>query len=157
LPETQIAINEAKMKLRKDRRHLYESIEEGQLGDDGDYIPQDFADWREIPSEALERKELRDAGPVLPLSSRNRAATSSFRRGSQQLPALALRLFSLVQEYLSPAGELLPRWLSRVLSLPATSAKKQANRRRSPQAQRPLAFSCEPFHLCSKADLNSPI
>ncbi len=57
----QIAINEAKMKLRKDRRHLYESIEEGQLADDGDYIPQDFADWREIPSETLERKELRDA------------------------------------------------------------------------------------------------
>jgi RNA polymerase sigma-70 factor (ECF subfamily) len=57
----QIAINEAKMKLRKDRRHLYESIEEGQLGEDGDYMPQDFADWREIPSEALERKELRDA------------------------------------------------------------------------------------------------
>src|SRR2546427_3307221 len=47
----QIAINEAKMKLRKDRRHLYDSIEEGQLADDGDYIPKDFADWREIPSE----------------------------------------------------------------------------------------------------------
>src|SRR6201987_3987137 len=57
----QIAINEAKMKLRKDRRHLYESIEEGRLGDDGDYTPQDFADWREIPSEALEQKELRKA------------------------------------------------------------------------------------------------
>src|SRR5215469_1022118 len=57
----QICINEAKMKLRKDRRHLYESIEEGQLNDEGDYIPNDFADWREIPSEALEQKELRDA------------------------------------------------------------------------------------------------
>ena len=57
----QIAINEAKMKLRKDRRHLYESIEEGRLGDDGDYTPKDFADWREIPSEALEQKELRNA------------------------------------------------------------------------------------------------
>jgi len=57
----QIAINEAKMKLRKDRRHLYDSIEAGQLSDDGDYIPKDFADWREIPSEALERKELREA------------------------------------------------------------------------------------------------
>lgn len=57
----QIAINEAKMKLRKDRRHLYESIEEGQVSEDGDYIPRDFADWREIPSETLERKELRDA------------------------------------------------------------------------------------------------
>ena len=49
----QIAINEAKMRLRKDRRPLYESIEEGKLGDDGDYIPRDFADWREIPSEAF--------------------------------------------------------------------------------------------------------
>jgi|GEM_PF-2684827 len=57
----QIAINEAKMRLRKDRRHLYESIEQGQQSDDGDYIPKDFADWREIPSQALERRELRDA------------------------------------------------------------------------------------------------
>lgn len=57
----QIAINEAKMRLRKDRRPLYESIEEGKLGDDGDYIPRDFADWREIPSEALEQKQLRRA------------------------------------------------------------------------------------------------
>ena len=57
----QIAINEAKMKLRKDRRHLYESIEQGQRSDDGEYIPRDFADWREIPSQALERRELRDA------------------------------------------------------------------------------------------------
>ena len=57
----QICLNEAKMKLRKERRHLYESIEEGQQNDEGDYIPKDFADWREIPSEALEQKELRDA------------------------------------------------------------------------------------------------
>jgi len=57
---TQIAINEAKMKLRKDRRHLYDSIDEGQQSDEGDYIPMDFADWREIPSEALEQKQLRD-------------------------------------------------------------------------------------------------
>ena len=55
----QIAINEAKMKLRRDRRHLYESLEEGPRGDDGDYMPKDYADWREIPSEALEQKELR--------------------------------------------------------------------------------------------------
>jgi RNA polymerase sigma-70 factor (ECF subfamily) len=54
----QISINEAKMKLRKDRRHLYESMEEGPQNDEGEYIPKDFADWREIPSEALEQKEL---------------------------------------------------------------------------------------------------
>ena len=27
----------------------------------GAYIPKDLADWREIPSEALERNEIRDA------------------------------------------------------------------------------------------------
>src|SRR5438874_1271899 len=58
---SQIAINEAKMKLRKDRRHLYESLEEGSRGDDGEYMPKDYADWREIPSEALEQEELRVA------------------------------------------------------------------------------------------------
>jgi RNA polymerase sigma-70 factor (ECF subfamily) len=57
----QITINEARLKLRKDRRHLYESVDEPQNGDEGDYIPKDFADWREVPSEALEQTELRDA------------------------------------------------------------------------------------------------
>jgi len=58
----QITINEARMKLRKDRRHLYESLDESRKGEDeGDYIPKDFADWREIPSEALESARLRAA------------------------------------------------------------------------------------------------
>jgi RNA polymerase sigma-70 factor, ECF subfamily len=57
----QIAVNEAKMKLRKDRRHLYESLDNGHQTDEGDYIPTDFADWREIPSDALEQRELREA------------------------------------------------------------------------------------------------
>jgi len=57
----QIAINDAKMKLRKDRRHLYKSIDVGQETNEGDYIPTDFADWREIPSESLEQNELREA------------------------------------------------------------------------------------------------
>lgn len=57
----QIVINEARMKLRKDRRHLYTSLDSGQQTDDGDYIPTDFADWREIPSQALERSGLREA------------------------------------------------------------------------------------------------
>jgi RNA polymerase sigma-70 factor, ECF subfamily len=56
----QITLNEAKMKLRKDRHHLYDSLDEAQQND-GDYIPRDFADWREIPSEALEQKQLRSA------------------------------------------------------------------------------------------------
>jgi RNA polymerase sigma-70 factor, ECF subfamily len=58
---TQIVINEARLRLRKDRRPLYDSIDEGQQDDQGDYIPRDFADWRDIPSECLEKKQLRDA------------------------------------------------------------------------------------------------
>jgi len=57
----QISINEARMKLRKDRRHLYESLESTRENDDGEYVPTDFADWREIPSEVLEKRELREA------------------------------------------------------------------------------------------------
>jgi RNA polymerase sigma-70 factor (ECF subfamily) len=57
----QIAVNEARMKLRKDRRHLYDSIDDSARNEEGDYIPRDFADWREIPSESLQRKELREA------------------------------------------------------------------------------------------------
>jgi RNA polymerase sigma-70 factor (ECF subfamily) len=57
----QITINESRGKLSKQHRHLYESIDEPRSGEDGDYWPRDFGDWREIPSEALERKELRQA------------------------------------------------------------------------------------------------
>jgi len=58
----QIAINESRMKLRKDRRHLYDSLDDPVKGEEqGDYIPRDFADWREIPSEALENARLREA------------------------------------------------------------------------------------------------
>jgi RNA polymerase sigma-70 factor (ECF subfamily) len=55
-------MNEARLKLRKARRHLYESLDAPAAGDEeGDYIPCDFADWREIPSEALESARLRTA------------------------------------------------------------------------------------------------
>lgn len=56
----QITYNEARMKLRKARAHLYESIDERQQNVDGDYIPNDFADWRPIASEALEVHEIRE-------------------------------------------------------------------------------------------------
>jgi len=36
-----------------------EPIDDRREGEDSDYAPRDFADWREIPSEALERKEVR--------------------------------------------------------------------------------------------------
>ena len=57
----QIVINEGKMKLRKEHQNPYESADEAEETEEGDYIPRDFGDWREIPSEALERRELREA------------------------------------------------------------------------------------------------
>jgi RNA polymerase sigma-70 factor (ECF subfamily) len=57
----QITINEAKSRLRKDHGYLYRSLDEPQTTNGDEYFPRDFTDWREIPSEALERKELRKA------------------------------------------------------------------------------------------------
>lgn len=51
----QIAANEARMRLRKDRKHLYSSVEEAG---ERDFQPKQFATWRDIPSQELERKEL---------------------------------------------------------------------------------------------------
>lgn len=57
----QITYNEARMKLRKDRRHLYDSIDEPQQDQEGGFWPRDYADWRPIPSQLLERNEVRQA------------------------------------------------------------------------------------------------
>ncbi|HVN19179.1 MAG TPA: sigma-70 family RNA polymerase sigma factor [Dongiaceae bacterium] len=55
----QIAVNEARMRNRQTRANMMEPIVEHQDAE-GNYIPRDFADWREIPSETLERKEIRE-------------------------------------------------------------------------------------------------
>ena len=54
----QITVNEALMRLRRDRTVVMEGLAE-RPDEEGNYTPRDFADWREIPSEALERKEVR--------------------------------------------------------------------------------------------------
>jgi len=55
----QITINEARMRRRKDHAEIMEPIGEYRE-EEGTYTPRDFADWREIPSEALERTEVRE-------------------------------------------------------------------------------------------------
>lgn len=54
----QITVNEALMRRRRQRSGMMEGIDDHR-DEEGDYTPRDFADWREIPSEALERKEIR--------------------------------------------------------------------------------------------------
>jgi RNA polymerase sigma-70 factor, ECF subfamily len=54
----QITVNEARMRRRTDRADIMEPMV-NQVDEEGNYTPRDFADWREIPLETLERKEIR--------------------------------------------------------------------------------------------------
>jgi len=54
----QITVNEALMRRRRERTVMMEGIDD-RRDDENEYTPRDFADWREIPSEVLERKEVR--------------------------------------------------------------------------------------------------
>jgi RNA polymerase sigma-70 factor (ECF subfamily) len=54
----QITVNEALMRRRRGRTIVMEAMD-NRRDEDSDYAPRDFADWREIPSETLERKEVR--------------------------------------------------------------------------------------------------
>jgi RNA polymerase sigma-70 factor (ECF subfamily) len=54
----QITVNEALMRRRRERTVVMEGFDDHR-DEDRDYIPREFSDWREIPSEALERKEVR--------------------------------------------------------------------------------------------------
>src|SRR3984885_2275892 len=56
----QITVNEALMRRRRERTVVMEGIDDHRNNElETDYAPRDFADWREIPSESLERKEIR--------------------------------------------------------------------------------------------------
>ncbi len=55
----QIAVNEARMRRRKEHAEMIEPIGE-HTDEEGSYTPREFPDWREIPSEALERNEVRE-------------------------------------------------------------------------------------------------
>jgi RNA polymerase sigma-70 factor, ECF subfamily len=55
----QITVNEALMRRRRERTVVMEGIDDRRPDEEAEYAPREFADWREIPSEALERKEVR--------------------------------------------------------------------------------------------------
>jgi len=55
----QIAVNEARMRIRRNHADVMEPIAD-RPDEAGNHTPRDFADWREIPSETLERKEIRE-------------------------------------------------------------------------------------------------
>lgn len=55
--------NEAKMCRRKRREHLYESIDNDGMEamDERPFRPRQFADWRDLPSDEVEKSEVRTA------------------------------------------------------------------------------------------------
>ncbi len=55
-----IALNEARGRLRHARLIEFESVDAVPDEDSGEFTPAVISDWREVPLEALERKELRE-------------------------------------------------------------------------------------------------
>ena len=56
----QIAVNEARLKRRGNHGNLFEAIDgNADPGAEEPFMPLDFADWRELPSDIGERKEIR--------------------------------------------------------------------------------------------------
>ena len=55
-----IALNEARGRLRHARLIEFDSIDVEPSDESGDSAPAVISDWREVPLEALERKELRE-------------------------------------------------------------------------------------------------
>jgi RNA polymerase sigma-70 factor, ECF subfamily len=76
---TTIAINEGRKRLRKAKGAAEDSLEEKTEEKEGDYTPAPLTDWREIPLEALERQELREA----------------LRKAVTELPVIYRQVFTL--------------------------------------------------------------
>ncbi len=55
-----IALNEARGRLRHERLIQFDSVDAVPDEDGGEFTPAVISDWREVPPEALERKELRE-------------------------------------------------------------------------------------------------
>ncbi len=51
-------MNEAKKRLKKAKSAPMDSLDAGMENSEGDFTPVVLTDWREIPSEALEKKEI---------------------------------------------------------------------------------------------------
>jgi RNA polymerase sigma-70 factor, ECF subfamily len=58
-----IVENEAKMYRRKRRMHLYQSLDDDARADaeEKSFRPRQFADWRDLPSDIVEQKEVQQA------------------------------------------------------------------------------------------------
>jgi len=89
-----IAMNEARKRLRKAKTAREDSLDGPAEENEGDYTPAVLTDWREIPLEALERKELkeklREAVGMLPEKYREVFVLRDIEELNQEETAAAL-------------------------------------------------------------------
>jgi RNA polymerase sigma-70 factor (ECF subfamily) len=121
-----IAINEARQRLRKAKAAQFESLDEE--GREGDFTPAVLTDWREIPSEALEKKEmrqkLREAVEQLPPIYREVLVLRDLEELNQEETASALGIpVTLVKVRLHRARMMLQKMLAPYLRTAAPAKK----------------------------------
>lgn len=123
-----IAMNEARQRLRKAKAAIQESLEEDKEEREGDFTPAVLTDWREIPSEALEKKELRqklrEAVEQLPPIYREVLVLRDLEELNQEETASALGIsVTLVKVRLHRARMMLQKLLAPYLKAAAPAKK----------------------------------
>ena len=123
-----IAMNEARQRLRKAKAVQLESLDQEKEEREGDFTPAVLTDWREIPSEALEKKEmrqkLREAVEQLPPIYREVLVLRDLEELNQEETASALGIsISLVKVRLHRARMMLQKMLVPYLRTAAPARK----------------------------------
>lgn len=111
-----IAMNEARKRLRKAKAAAEDSLDDPADEGEGDFTPAVLTDWREIPLEALERKELKEklqeAVRLLPEKYREVFVLRDIEELNQEETAAALGInVTLVKVRLHRARMMLQRLL----------------------------------------------
>jgi len=123
-----IAMNEGRQRLRKAKGVQLESLDEEKEDREGDFTPAVLTDWREIPSEALEKKEtrqkLREAVEQLPPIYREVLVLRDLEELNQEETASALGIsITLVKVRLHRARMMLQKLLAPYLRAAAPAKK----------------------------------
>jgi RNA polymerase sigma-70 factor (ECF subfamily) len=123
-----IAMNEARQRLRRAKLAALESLDGDQEEREGDFTPAVLTDWREIPSEALEKKEmrekLREAVEQLPPIYREVLVLRDLEELNQEETASALGItVTLVKVRLHRARMMLQKLLAPYLKSAAPAKK----------------------------------
>jgi RNA polymerase sigma-70 factor (ECF subfamily) len=123
-----ITLNEARTRLREEKRAQLDSLDSSDA-QDGNYTPATLTDWRELPSEALEREEirglLRQAVAELPVAFREVVTLRDMEELSVNETAEALGIsVSLVKVRLHRARLLLQKMLAPRLRIEWKPKKK---------------------------------